>query len=164
MPHHWFRSWPPDCKHCWWSLLWPDRIQIRANRICYNASIISSKPFAHDDVIKWKHFPRYWPFVQNWRIHQSPMNSPHKGQWRGALMFSFICTWINGWVNKREAGDLRRHCTHYDVTVMIVESTSCQGVFLSRHHNVTHHILWINKNKGIWRRRYAYNIIKTDAT
>ena len=60
---------------------------------------------SHDDVIKWKHFPRYWPFVRG--IHQSPVNSLHKGQWRGALMFSFICVWINGWVNNREAGDLR---------------------------------------------------------
>ena len=51
-------------------------------------------------------------------IHRSPVNSPHKGQWRGALMFSFICVWINGWVNNREAGDLRRHCAQYDVTVM----------------------------------------------
>ena len=32
----------------------------------------------HDDVIKWKHFPRYWPFVGG--IHRSPVNSPHKGQ------------------------------------------------------------------------------------
>ena len=51
----------------------------------------------HDDVIKWKHFPRYWPFVRG--IHRSSVNSPHKGQWRGALMFSLICAWINGWVN-----------------------------------------------------------------
>ena len=43
----------------------------------------------HDDVIKWKHFPRYWPFVRG--IHRSPVNSPHKSQWRGALMFSLIC-------------------------------------------------------------------------
>ena len=70
----------------------------------------------HDDVIKWKHFPRNWPFV--WGIHRSPVNSPHKGQWRGALMFSLICVWINGWVNNREAGDLRRHRNHYDVSVM----------------------------------------------
>ena len=47
-----------------------------------------------------------------------PSNSPHKGQWRGALMFSLICVWINGWVNNGEAGDLRRYRTHYDVTVM----------------------------------------------
>ena len=70
----------------------------------------------HDDVIKWKHFPRYWPFVRV--IHRSPVNSPHKGQWRGALMFSSICAWMNGWVNNREAGYLRRHRDHYDVTVM----------------------------------------------
>ena len=29
-------------------------------------------------------------------IHRWPVNSPHKGQRRGALMFSFICAWING--------------------------------------------------------------------
>ena len=70
----------------------------------------------HDDVIKWKHFPRYWPFVRG--IHRFPVKSPHKGQWRGALMFSLICVWINGWVNNGEAGDLRCHRGHYDVTVM----------------------------------------------
>ena len=47
-----------------------------------------------------------------------PVNSPHKGQWRGALIFSLICVWINHWVNNREAGDLRQHRDHYDVTVM----------------------------------------------
>ena len=39
-------------------------------------------------------------------IHRSPVNYPHKGQWRWALMFSLICAWINGWINNREAGDL----------------------------------------------------------
>ena len=71
----------------------------------------------HDDVIKWKHFPRYWLFVRG--IHRSPVNSPHKGQWRGALMFSLICAWINGWVNNCDAGDLRRRRAHYDVIVMV---------------------------------------------
>ena len=70
----------------------------------------------HDDVIKWKHFPRYWPFVRE--IHRSPVNFPHKGQWRGALMFTLICARMNGWVNNREAGDLRRYRVHYDVIVM----------------------------------------------
>ena len=59
----------------------------------------------HDDVIKWKHFPCYWPFV--WGIHRSPVNSPHKGQWRGALMFSLICTWTNAWVNNPDTDDSR---------------------------------------------------------
>ena len=67
--------------------------------------------------MKWKYFPRYLPFVRV--IHRSQVNYPHKGQWHGALMFSFICTWINDWVNNREAGDLRRHGIHYDVTVMV---------------------------------------------
>ena len=70
----------------------------------------------HDDVIKWKHFLRDWPFVRG--IHWSPVTSPHKGQWRGALMFSSICARINDWANNREAGDLRRNHVHYDVIAM----------------------------------------------
>ena len=79
------------------------------------AGIVHTAP-VHDDVIKWKHFPRCWPFVRE--IHRSPVNFPHKGQWRGALMFSLIYAWINDWVNNREAGDLRRQHGHYDVIVM----------------------------------------------
>ena len=63
-------------------------------------------------------FRRYWPFVRG--IHRSPVNSPHKGQWRGVLMFSLICAWIHGWVNKREAAISRRHRAHNDVIVMRV--------------------------------------------
>ena len=70
-------------------------------------------------------FLRYWPFVQG--IHRSPVNSPHKGQWRGVLIFSLICAWINGCVNNHEAGDLRRHRVHYDVTVI---SLSPRGAIL----------------------------------
>ena len=72
---------------------------------CRPSWIVSSDYYgSHDDVINWKHFPRYWPFVRG--IHRSPVNSPDKGQWRGALMFSLICAWINGWVNNREADDV----------------------------------------------------------
>ena len=71
----------------------------------------------HDDVIKWKHFPRYWPFSRG--IHRSPVSSPHKRQWRGALMFLWSASWANGWENSRKAGDLRRHRAHYDVIVMV---------------------------------------------
>ena len=88
----------------------------------------------HDDVIKWKHFPRYWPFVRG--IHRSLVNPLHKGQWRGALMFSIICAWINRWVYNRAAGDLRRHRAHYDVIVMFqcclgkkkIHDGTCAGV------------------------------------
>ena len=48
-------------------------------------------------------------------------NSPvqHKGQWRGALIFSLVCAWTNSWANNGDAGYLRRYRTHYDVIVMI---------------------------------------------
>ena len=88
---------------------------------CYNTvgSVNSARSQLglHDDVIKWKHFPPYWPFVCG--IHRSPVNSQHKGRWRTALMFSLICAWINGWVNNGETGDLRRHRSQYDLTVML---------------------------------------------
>ena len=77
----------------------------------------------HDNVIKWKHFPHYLPCVRG--IHRSSVNSPHKGQWRGALMFSLICAWINSWVNNGEASYLRRHRTQYDVIVMYVIKDIC---------------------------------------
>ena len=90
-----------------------------SNEILYNeVEIIGYRHFLtkHDDVIKWKHFLHYWTFVQG--IHRLTMNSLHIGQWRGALMFSFICIWINSWVNNREAGDLRRYRVHCDIIVM----------------------------------------------
>ena len=83
----------------------------------------------HDDVIKWKHFPPYWPFKRG--IHQSPVNSPHRCQWRGALMFSFICALTGGCANNRDAGDLRLNRAHYDVTVMIQRNHRC---FMTRCH------------------------------
>ena len=48
------------------------------------------------------------------------MMTSHKGQWRGALMYTLICARINDWVNNREAGDWRRHRGHYDVNVMYI--------------------------------------------
>ena len=81
-------------------------------------SFYSLVPKTHDDVIKWKHCPSNWPFVRG--INRSSVNSPHKSQWRGALMFTLICAGINGWVNIRKAGDLRRYHDHYDVIVMVV--------------------------------------------
>ena len=90
----------------------------------------------HDDVIQWKHFPRYWPFM--WGIHRWPVNSQQKGQWRGTLMFSLICAWINGWVNNREAGDLRRNRAHYDAIVM----PNSMAMMYFR-------IMWVNVSRDI---------------
>ena len=76
----------------------------------------------------WRHqieiFQRYWLFVRG--IHQSLVDSPHKDQWRGALVFTLICAWTHGWINNRDAGDLRRHRGHYDVTVMFSTKRSTQ--------------------------------------
>ena len=57
------------------------------------ASLLPNDGVGHDDVIKWKHFPRYWSFVRG--IQRSPVHSPHKGQGRAALMFPLICAWTN---------------------------------------------------------------------
>ena len=100
-------------------------------------SSFSPFPYVHescwyDDVIKWNHFPRYWPFVRG--IHRSPVNSPYKGQWREAFMLSLICARINGWVNNRKAGDLRRHRAHYDAIVMeFAEHGNMTAEFCTRH-------------------------------
>ena len=96
--------------------------------------------WAHNDVIKWKHYPRYWPFVRG--IHRLPINSPHKRQWRGALMVSLICAWISSWVNSREAGDFRRQRAHYDANVM------SDGYQISVGHAFAlwPHIAWIHKS------------------
>ena len=45
---------------------------------------------------------------------RSPVNSPHKGQGLGTLMFSLICARISGWVNNREAGFYSVRC--YTIT------------------------------------------------
>ena len=83
--------------------------------------VLSSSRFSflkkHKRHIWWRHhFPHYWPFVRG--NHQSTANSPHKGQWRGALQTSLISAWMNSWVNNCEAGDLRRHCAHYDISLI----------------------------------------------
>ena len=88
--------------HFWIKFLTKNLNGIRFGNNMKN-SLGSNKCIPHDDVIKWKPFPRNWSFVRG--IHRSPVNSPHKGQWRGALIFSLI----SAWVNNREAGDLRRH-------------------------------------------------------
>ena len=96
----------------------------------------------HDDVIRWKHFPRYWPFVR--KIHRSSVNSPHKGQCRRALMFSLICARINGWITNRETGDLRGHQAHCDVIVMITIPMDPSLDHLSTATNIVPQVLWLN--------------------
>ena len=70
----------------------------------------------HGDVIKWKHFPRYWPVVRG-----SPRTQVSDAE---LWWFLLSASWIYGWVNNREAGDFRRHCAHYDVIVMLSANQS----------------------------------------
>ena len=84
---------------------------------------------------------RWIPGWLNWRWREEvgtcPWVSTRKtltlilGQWRGALMFSLVCAWTNGLVNNHDAGDLRRHRSNYDVSVMTVELQD----WLHRHNH-----------------------------
>ena len=76
--------------------------------------------------------------------------SPHKGQWRRALMFYLICIWINGWVNNSEAGDLRHQHAHYDVIVMRSwhENGSRRVFALSK--SITHYFFMIPHACMVW--------------
>ena len=115
---HWHRgnhiNAPVLVKQTW--KIWIKKLQPRQNKAQQNRPVCYGTYCIHDDVIKCKHFPRYWPFVRG--IHRSPVNSPHKGLWRGALMCSLICARINGWVNNGDRGwwfetpssPLWRHC------------------------------------------------------
>ena len=111
------------------------------NYVASHCNDVNNFP-THDDVIKWKYFPRYWPFVRG--IHRSPVNSPLKGQWRGALMFSLISARINGWVNNGEAGDLRRHRPLYDVIVIRIYYWSVDYI---TSHRTTQWVHPVNKNE-----------------
>ena len=120
--------------------------------MCETATRSAKMASLHDDVIEWKHFPRYWPFVRG--IHRTPVNSPPKSQWRGALMFSLIYAWTNGWANNRDGGDLRRHRAHYDVTVMLFNIKS------EPNGAAWHRVLWswcsLWQLNSVWRHAAFY--------
>ena len=88
----------------------PCQLKLHSARLCRHRGAIDG--CIHDDVIKWKHFPRYWPFMRG--IHRSPATSPHKGQWRGALMFSLIC--LNKRLSKQSWGWLFTADGHENVS------------------------------------------------
>ena len=90
-------------------LLFPiDAILTLFNHTCYHL------------ISWWRHQIETFSTLLAIYAGNSPVtvNFPHKSQWRGALMFSLICAWINDWVNNGGAVDLRRHRAHYDVTTM----------------------------------------------
>ena len=81
-----------------------------------------------------------------------PVDSPHKDQWRGVMMFSLICAWRNGWANNRDADDLRRRRAHYDVTIMKFKLTNF--LIAPRGQWVKHWPHYLNSlwpSDAIWR-------------
>ena len=112
-----------------------------------SATVYDPRPIPHirlwsfwcwyDDVIKWKHFLRYWPFVRG--IHRSPVNSPHKGQWRGALMFfdlrldKRLSKQSRSWWFETPSRPLWHHCNETEtfqeklINVIHVAADTCPG-------------------------------------
>ena len=101
-----------------WAQLWYIRLEMADDmkNALSRTKIFAYVSLGHGYVIKWKHSPRYWPFVGE--IHRSPVDSPHKGQWREALVISLIRVWTKVSANNWDVGDLRRHRANHDVTVM----------------------------------------------
>ena len=91
------------------------------------------------------------------------VNSPHKRQWRGALIFSLICVWINGWVDNRETGDLRRYRAHYDVTVMNQQSWYQHSSFRSQPQHQNKFTEWFMVYKFLWYMRYGCSYFSNPA-
>ena len=91
-----------------------------------------------------------WRFVRG--IYRSLVNSTHIGQWRGALMFSLFCAWTKFWVNNRDAGDLRRHRAHYDLTVVVLLSRTSSTVYDSGPNRLAKHSLLSRELSIKWHR------------
>ena len=100
-------------------------------------------------VIKWKHFPRYWPFVRG--IHRSPVNSPHKGQWRGTFFFDLQ---LNKWLGKQSWGwwletlscPLWRHCNGLSRVSSITTTIRVSSNYASPVYAVAticHQVRWL---------------------
>ena len=85
----------------------------------------------------WRHKTETFSALLAICAGNSPVSGefPAQSQWRGALVFSLIYAWINGWVNNREAGDLRRYRAHYDVTVMTMMRKGYRRRFSIRENN-----------------------------
>ena len=102
---------------------------------CYAKCEMRYKPVnndtIHDDVIKWKYFQYHWPFVRG--IHRAPVNSPHKGQRCGALMFSLICVWkkkqlsksSRSWWFETPSHSLWLHCNAIDAFITSEHYSYC---------------------------------------
>ena len=111
---------------------------------CEHSIHVSDAEWMHPSACSWwRHQMETFSALLALCAGNSPVTGefPHKGQWRGALMFTLICVWINYWAKNREAGDLRRHRAHYGVTVMLQwhtlkfqQGTTYLGWILDSYH------------------------------
>ena len=100
-----------------WSCIW---FREQMTRKFYNFGEVFRSLLTSCLLAGWRHQMETFSTLLAFCVGNSPVtvNSPLKGQWREVLIYSFIYAWMNGWVNNRDAGDLRRHRTHRDVIVM----------------------------------------------
>ena len=104
-----------------------------------NSSKRKSKP--DKSVTWWRH-----------QMETSALLSPHKRQWRRALVFSLTCAWTNGWVNNLGAGDLRLQRVHHYVIVMRTHDLYLLYPFFS--NDVTHQQRWPGRALFWYKRPY----------
>ena len=154
----WFSKWKIRKKIChefepsytWWHMRWwREHVEtLSALQWRHNEGDCVSNHQTHDCLLnrlfrrRSKKHQSSASLVFVWGIHRSLVNSPHKDQWRRALIFSLICVWINGWVNNREAGDLRRYRAHYDVSVMNCTFKTIFSMLLFQHEIRTVYICY----------------------
>ena len=107
------QSFGPSCRKCLTCLM------IFMNTVAWWAGAAAGNGWiTHDDVIKWKHFPRYWPFMRG--IHRSPAQRPVKQSFD-----AFFDLHLNKRLSKQSWGWWFE--THYDVIVMI---SRIRGIWL----------------------------------
>ena len=96
----------------------------------------------------------------------------------GALLFSLICVWTDGWANNGDACDLRRNGAHYDVTVMVFgdmcgnvtdmqcnHSVSSLSSLARQIHYCFQEVLWTHNataNVLFWHENYVMRYIVTN--
>ena len=109
--------------------------------------LLERRSLFHSLPLWWRHQMETFSALLSLCEGNSPAagNSPHKGQWRGALVFSWIWAWTSGWANNRDSGYLRHNGTHYDITVM-------QGKFHFRAQQVKYgsSVYYFSRNKATW--------------
>ena len=110
---------------------------------------------------RWRHQMETFSALLTFCAEHSPGTGeyPHKGQWRGALMFFSICIWIIGWVNAGEADDLRRHRAHYDVTVVFIMTTGALVfLFVLMCQTIPHRHVNIIKSRCVQSCKFFYRV------